>query len=77
MVKPKEIELPKALEPIKEVVQDIIEKAQPVAVESLAGTTYTETVVEEHTVTTRRPRSCWSILSKRVISPALARSKIP
>ena len=51
MVKPKEIELPKALEPIKEVVQDIIEKAQPVAVESLTGTTYTETVVEEHTVT--------------------------
>ena len=51
VVKPKEIELPKALEPIKEVVQDIIEKAQPVAVESLAGTTYTETVVEEHTVT--------------------------
>lgn len=28
-----------------------MEKAQPVAVESLAGTTYTETVVEEHTVT--------------------------
>lgn len=51
VVKPKEIELPKALEPIKEVVQDIIEKAQPVAVESLTGTTYTETVVEEHTVT--------------------------
>ena len=50
-VKPKEIELPKALEPIQEVVQDIIEKAQPVAVESLTGTTYTETVVEEHTVT--------------------------
>lgn len=50
-VKPKEIELPKALEPIKEVVQEIIEKAQPVAVESLAGTTYTETVVEEHAVT--------------------------
>ena len=50
-VKPKEIELPKALEPIKEVVQDIIEKAQPVVVESLTGTTYTETVVEEHTVT--------------------------
>lgn len=51
VVEPKEIELPKALEPIKEVVQDIIEKAQPVAVESLVGTTYTETVVEEHTVT--------------------------
>ena len=51
VVKPKEIELPKALEPIKEVVQDIIEKAQPVAVESLVGTTYTETIVEEHTVT--------------------------
>ena len=50
-VKPKEIELPKALEPIKEVVQEIIEKAQPVAVESLAGATYTETVVEERTVT--------------------------
>ena len=50
-VKPKEIELPKALEPIKEVVQDMIEKAQPVAVESLAGATYTETVVEERTVT--------------------------
>ena len=32
VVKPKEIELPKALEPIKEVVQEIIEKAQPVAV---------------------------------------------
>ena len=50
-IKPREIELPKALEPVKEVVQEIVEKAQPVAVESLAGTTYTETVVEEHTVT--------------------------
>ena len=50
-IKPKEIELPKALEPVKEVVQEIVEKAQPVAVESLAGTIYTETVVEEHTVT--------------------------
>ena len=50
-VKPKEIELPKALEPVKEVVQDIIEKAQLVVVESLTGITYTETVVEEHTVT--------------------------
>ena len=50
-IKPREIELPKALEPVKEVVQEIVEKAQPVVVESLAGTTYTETVVEEHTVT--------------------------
>ena len=50
-IKPREIELPKALEPFKEVVQEIVEKAQPVAVESLAGTTYTKTVVEEHTVT--------------------------
>lgn len=50
-VKPKEIALPKTLEPVKEIVQNVIEQEQPVAVESLVGTVYTETVVEEHTVT--------------------------
>lgn len=47
VVEPKEIELPKALEPVKEVVQAIVERAEPVVAESLAGTAYTETVVEE------------------------------
>ncbi len=50
-VKPKEIALPKTLEPVKEIVQNVIEQEQPVAVESLVGTVYTETVGEEHTVT--------------------------
>ncbi len=50
VVEPKEIELPKALEPVKEVVQAIVERAEPVVAESLAGTAYTETVVEEKTL---------------------------
>ena len=50
VVEPKEIELPKALEPVKEVVHAIVERAEPVVAESLAGTTYTETVVEEKTL---------------------------
>lgn len=50
IVEPKEIELPKALEPVKEVVQAIVERAEPVVAESLAGTAYTETVVEEKTL---------------------------
>ena len=50
VVEPKEIELPKALEPVKEVVQAIVERAEPVVAESLAGTAYTETVMEEKTL---------------------------
>lgn len=50
VVEPKEIELPKALEPVKEVVHAIVERAEPVVAESLAGTAYTETVVEEKTL---------------------------
>ncbi|WP_300134475.1 DEAD/DEAH box helicase family protein [uncultured Oscillibacter sp.] len=50
VVESKEIELPKALEPVKEVVQAIVERAEPVVAESLAGTAYTETVVEEKTL---------------------------
>ena len=50
VVEPKEIELPKSLEPVKEVVQAIVERAEPVVAESLAGTAYTETVVEEKTL---------------------------
>ncbi len=50
-IKPKEIVLPKVLEPVKEVVREVIEKAQPVEIDSFVGTTYTETVVEEKEVT--------------------------
>ena len=50
VVESKEIELPKALEPVKKVVQAIVERAEPVVAESLAGTAYTETVVEEKTL---------------------------
>ena len=50
-IKPKEIILPKVLEPVKEVVREVIEKAQPVEIDSFVGTTYTETVVEEKEVT--------------------------
>lgn len=50
-IKQKEIILPKVLEPVKEVVREVIEKAQPVEIDSFVGTTYTETVVEEKEVT--------------------------
>ena len=50
VVKPKDIELPNALEPVKEVVQTIVERAEPVVAEPLEGTAYTETVVEEKTL---------------------------
>lgn len=49
-VKPETIELPKELEEVKEVVTSIVQKAEPVAANFLAGTTYTATVTEEKTV---------------------------
>ncbi len=50
-VKPAEMVLPPALEEVKEVVQAVVEKAEPVAAETLAGTVYTQTVMEQREVT--------------------------
>lgn len=46
-VEPSEIELPKELESVKDVVTEMVKKAEPVKVEQLVGETYTETVTEE------------------------------
>lgn len=46
-----EIELPKELEDVKEIVTTVIEKAEAISPETMAGTTYAATVTEEKTVT--------------------------
>ncbi len=50
-VKPEEIALPQELEEVRETVHAVLEKAEPVAAETLTGTVYTKTVVEERQVT--------------------------
>lgn len=49
-VKPSVIELPTLPEAVKAEVIRVIEKAEPIAVETLSGRVYTETVVEEKTI---------------------------
>jgi len=49
-VKPADLPLPQVPEAIRAVVINTIEKAEPVAVESLSGKVYTETVTEEKTI---------------------------
>jgi len=46
-----EIELPPEIEDVKELVTAVIERAEPVKMEAIAGTTYTATVTEEKTLT--------------------------
>ena len=50
-VKPEEIPLPQALEEVREAVRAVMEKAEPVAAETLTGAVYTQTVVEEKQIT--------------------------
>ena len=50
-VKPEEISLPQELEEVRDTVLAIMEKPEPVAAETLAGTAYTRTVVEEKQIT--------------------------
>ena len=47
----KEIELPPEIADVKEIVTAVIEKAEPIKTEDIAGTTYTATVTEEKTFT--------------------------
>lgn len=48
--KPEEIVLPPELEEVRETVQAAVEQAAPITAQSLTGTAYTATVVEEKTV---------------------------
>jgi len=50
-VKPEEIILPQELEEVRETIQAVLEKAESVSAETLTGTAYTKTVVEEKQVT--------------------------
>ena len=50
-IKPEEISLPQELEEVRDTVLAIVEKPGPVAAETLAGTAYTRTVVEEKQIT--------------------------
>lgn len=50
-VKPEEIVLPQELKEVRETVLAVVEKAEPVAAETLTGAVYTQTVVEEKQVT--------------------------
>lgn len=49
--KPEEIVLPQELEEVRETVLAVVEKPEPVAAETLAGTVYTRTVMEEKQIT--------------------------
>lgn len=51
-VKPEEIVFPQELEEVRETVLALVEKAEPVVAETLAGTVYTQTVVDQPSSTT-------------------------
>ena len=50
-VEPAKIELPPELEPVKSVVETVIEKSEKVDERQISGAAYTETIEEEKTVT--------------------------
>ncbi len=65
VVKPEEITLPQELEEIRETVQTVLERAEPVAAETLTGTVYTKTVVEEKQVTYEDARELMDHFQKK------------
>jgi len=46
-----EVTLPDISESVKSVVVATVEKAEPIAIETISGTSYTETIIEEKTIT--------------------------
>ena len=65
-VEPAKIELPPELEPVKSVVETVIEKSEKVDERQISGAAYTETIEEEKTVTYEEAAELMDHLRKRL-----------